>query len=78
MRRIAKYLHYKSISNDYHAFIKSNFQYANIVWHITGTPNVILMEKIERRALRIVFNDYSLTYAELSTKAKYLRYIFQE
>ena len=69
MSRVAKYLDTKSLLNVFHAFIRSNFQYSNIVWHFTSKPSILKMEKIQRRALRIVFNDYTSSYADLLLKA---------
>ena len=69
MRRLAKYLDRDGLLKIFHAFIRSNFQYANTVWHFTNTPNIIKMEKIHRRALRVVLNDYISSYKILLEKA---------
>ena len=70
MSRVAKYLDTKSRLKVFHAFIRSNFQYANIVWHFTSIRNILKIEKLQRRALKIVFNDYVSSYTELLSKAK--------
>ena len=70
MGRISKYLDNRGLMKVFNAFIRSNFQYANIVWHFITTPSIIKMEKIQRRALRIVFNDYTSSYPVLLSKAK--------
>ena len=70
MRRISKYLDTKSLLKLFHAFIRSNFQYANVVWHFTSNASTLKMEKLQRRALQVVYNNYVLSYNELLVKAK--------
>ena len=43
----------------------SNFTYCAIVWHFCGIMNNSKIEKIQERALRIVFSDYSSDYQDL-------------
>ena len=59
----------KSLLKLFNAFIRSNFQYANCIWHFTSNANILKMEKLQRRALRIVFNDYIAPYQQLLLKA---------
>ena len=68
--RLSKYLDTKSLLKLFHAFIRSNFQYANFIWHFTSNANILKMEKLQRRALRIVFNDYASSYKELLLRAE--------
>ena len=49
----------------YNAFIIANFSYCSIVWHNCGIQNIIKLEKINRRALRIVFDDHESSYSHL-------------
>ena len=70
MGRIAKYLDTQRRLKLFNAFVRSNFEYANIIWHFTSTANILKMEKLQRRALRIVFNDYVSSYNVLLSKAK--------
>ena len=56
--RIAKYLNEKCKISLYNAFIMSNFNYCNTVWHFCTASDTIKIEKIQKRALRIIFNDY--------------------
>ena len=69
IRRLAKYLNRDGLLKLFHAFIRSNFQYANIIWHFTSNSNVFKMEKLQRRALRIILNDYTSSYRDLLLKA---------
>ena len=41
-----------------HSFILSHFHYCNIVWHTCDTENTIKIQKIQKRALRVILNDY--------------------
>ena len=67
--RLSKYLGSQSLLKLFHAFISSNFQYANCIWHFTSNANILKMEKLQRRAIRIVFNDYASSHQELLVKA---------
>ena len=67
--RVSKYLTTECRQYLYNAFVVSNFHYCNIVWHFCGTGNTFKIEKINRRALRIIFNDHRSSYSELLDKA---------
>ena len=69
LSRIAKYMDEKCRLNIFNAFITSNFSYCNIVWHSCSMQDIIKMEKLQKRALRIVFNDYTSPYKVLLDKA---------
>ena len=68
--RISKYLDTKSLLKLFYAFVRSNFQYSNVVWHFTDNVSIMKMEKLHRRAIRIVLNDYNSSYKDLLSKAK--------
>ena len=63
--RISKYLDLPSRKAVYHAFVLSNFQYCNVIWHFCSKESQIKLEKIHKRALRVVLNDYTSSYTEL-------------
>ena len=69
IQRLARYLDTEGLLRLFHAFIRSNFQYANIVWHFTSNSNVLKMEKNQRKSLRIVLSDYKSSYKDLLKKA---------
>ena len=46
----------------------SNFDYCSLVWHFCGKKNNNKMERIQKRALSIVFNDFDADYDELLNK----------
>ena len=43
----------------------SNFTYCPLVWHFCGKTNNAKIEKIQERALRIIYNDYISDYDTL-------------
>ena len=65
VRRVAKYLNKDCLLKLFHAFIISNFNYCAIVWHFCSKSSTIKMEKIQKAALRVVFNDYDADYNQL-------------
>ena len=68
--RIAKYLNTNCLYKMYNAFVRSNFLYCANVWHFGINGNFWQIERVHKRALRVVFNDYTSSYPELLTKAK--------
>ena len=66
--RVSKFLDEKCRISLYHSFILSHFHYCNIVWHNCDTENTIKIEKIQKRALRVILNDYQSSYDELLDK----------
>ena len=48
----------------------SNFNFCPLVWHFCGEVNTKKVEKIQQRALRFIYEDYSITYEELLCKSK--------
>ena len=77
--RISKYLDIDSPIRLFHTFILSNFNYSSQTWHFCSKENQLKIEKVQKRALRSVYNDWTSTYEALLMKAKvpsmYLRRI---
>ena len=69
LSRIAKYLDVRSRRTIYNSVIMSNFNYCPLVWHFCGKTNNQKLEKIQERALRILYDDHTSTYDELLEKA---------
>ena len=67
--RVSKFLDEKCRISLYHSFILSHFNYCNIVWHHCDKENANKVERVQKRALRVVLNDYKSTYEELLMKA---------
>ncbi len=60
--RVAKYIPCKDRLLIYNSFVASNFRYCNIVWHFSNKKNIIKLERVNKRALRCVFNDQQSSY----------------
>ena len=58
--------------NIYYSFIFSNFDLCHLTWHFCGEVNTKTIEKIQERALRFIYNDYSSNYEMLLSKSKLL------
>ena len=69
LARFDKYLDVRSRRTIYNSFIMSNFNYCSLVWHFCGKTNNQKLEKIQERALRILYDDHTSTYDELLEKA---------
>ena len=47
------------------SYVLSQFNYCPLVWHFCGNSSIHKMEKIQERALRFVFNDYTSEYRDM-------------
>ena len=65
LTRISKYLDVDSRKIIYQSFVASNFNYCPLVWHFCGKLNTAKIEKIQERALKIIYKDYNSSYDEL-------------
>ena len=65
LARISRYLEVPSKRLIYESFILSNFNYCPLVWHFCGKQNNGKLEKINERALRILYKNYTSSYTEL-------------
>ena len=63
--RISRCLSTSSRMITYNSFIDSNFDYCPIMWHFCGKNNGEKIEKIQERALRIIYRNYDSLYSEL-------------
>jgi hypothetical protein len=70
LKRIGKHLCKLGKMTIYHSFILSNFNYCPLTWHFCGEVNTKKIEKIQERALRFIYNDYSSSYDDLLIKSK--------
>jgi hypothetical protein len=53
----------------FYAFVLSHFEYCAVVWHFCSRDKMRKIEKIQKQALRYVFNDYTSSYKDLLKKA---------
>ena len=65
LARISSFLDVESRKIIFNSFIRSNFNYCPLVWHFCGKQNNAKIEKIQERALRIIYGNYESPYDEL-------------
>jgi hypothetical protein len=70
LKRIGKYLTKQGKLTIYHSFILSNFNYCPLAWHFCSIANTKKIEKIQERALRFVYLDYTSSYESLLQQSK--------
>jgi hypothetical protein len=70
LKRVGKYLNRRGKLTIYHSFILSNFNYCLVTWHFCGETNTKKIEKIQERALRFIYNEYTSSYEDLLCKSK--------
>ena len=51
------------------SYFMSNFNYCPLVWMSSNATSLKKIENLQKRALRFLYNNYQLTYEELSDKA---------
>ena len=66
--RVAPYLDEKKGKILYHTFIMSNFNYCPLIWMFCGKTQNKEIDRVNNRALRILFNDYTSSFEELLQK----------
>ena len=70
LKRIGTHLTKLGKLTIYYSFIMSNFNYCPLVWHFCGETNNKKIEKIQERALRFIYNEYTSSYEDLLCKSK--------
>ncbi|KAL9950755.1 hypothetical protein ACROYT_G043312, partial [Oculina patagonica] len=65
LNRLKNILPCKTKEALYRAFIFPYFTYCSQVWHHCGTRNAIKLEKVNERALRLIYKDNSTSYQTL-------------
>ena len=65
LQRLSSILDAKSKLLIFDTFIMSNFSYCPVVWHSCRNEHSSMMEKIQKRAIRFVCNDFTSDYKEL-------------
>ena len=67
--RLRKYIGFPEKKALIEAFVFSNFNYCPLVWHFTSMTSTNRIEPIQKRALRLLYNDYTSNYDSLLAKA---------
>ena len=70
LKRIGTHLTKLGKLTIYHSFIMSNFNYCPLVWHFCGETNTKKIEKIQERAPRFIYNEYTSSYEDPLCKSK--------
>ena len=65
LKRIGHLLTIKGKFAIFNSFIESNFNYCPLIWHFCSQTNTKKLEKIQERALRFIYNNYSSTHNDL-------------
>ena len=72
LKRLSKFLDESSRVLIYKSFVLSTFSYSPITWIFCGKRNSLKLEKLQERALRFVFSDFTSTYEELLKRCNFL------
>ena len=72
LKRLSKFLDESSRVLIYKSFVLSTFSYSPITWIFCGKRNSLKLEKLQERALRFVFSDFTSTYEELLKRGNFL------
>ena len=67
--RIQKFMGFKEKEILLNSFVHSNFNYCSLVWHFCSAKSVKKIEKIQERALRILYNEISSDYEPILNKS---------
>ena len=65
LSRLQKYMGKSEKEAIINSFILSNFNYCPLVWHFSSCESIRKIEKIQKRCLRIILNDYKSDYETL-------------
>ena len=63
--RIARYLDVDKAKILYHAFILSNFNYCPLIWMFCGKAANKSINRLHKRALRVLYRDYDASFEDL-------------
>ena len=65
LQRLSKFLNENTRLTVFKSFVRSNLNFCPIIWHFCSQTNTEKLEKLQYRALRIVYNDYPFSYEDL-------------
>ena len=65
LKHLSRFMGYNERRIIMQSFILSNFDYCALIWHFRSKSNTAKIEKIQERALRLVFDDYISDYSTL-------------
>ena len=64
----ANFLNYEKGKILYNTFVMSNFNYSPLIWMYNGKTSSNRIDRVQKRALRILHNDFSLPFEVLLTR----------
>ena len=67
--RLKSYLNFNAKIVLINSYIISNFNYCHLVWIFFTAKSLNKIESLQKRALRFLYNDYSISYGDLLEKA---------
>ena len=67
--RLSNYLNIETKLLIYKSLVRSNFSYCPLVWHFCSKSSTDKMEKLQYRALRLVYSDFDSSYEDLLKNA---------
>ena len=67
--RLKSYLNFNAKRVLINSYIISNFNYCPLVWIFSTAKSLNKIESLQKRALRFLYNDYSISYEDLLEKA---------
>ena len=70
LSRLQKYMGKSEKEVIINSFILSNFSYCPLVWYFSSCESIRKIEKIQKRCLRIILNDYESDYETLLRNSK--------
>ncbi len=73
MSRLSSVLQMESKYCIFNTFIISNFVYCPLIWHMCSSADAQSIEKIQKRSLRFVLNDFTSEYGILMEKSSFWR-----
>ena len=71
--RLKSYLSFNAKRVLVNSYIIYNFNYCSLVWMFSTAKSLSKIESLQKRALRLVYNDYSISYGGLLEKARKLK-----
>ena len=69
LRRLSKNLTMKVRLAAFNSFLKSQFTYCSLIWGNNNKTQAARLEKLQERAIRLVFDDYRSDYLGLLARA---------
>ena len=66
--RVANFLNYEKGKILYNVFVMSTFNYYSLIWMYHGKTSSNQIDRVQKRALRILHNDFNLPFEVLQTR----------